>query len=206
VNDSTRVVRRPRRAWPPTAYPAAATIATAALALLAAACSGSPSSTGGASNAVGSTSSSSVVGFSRCMRSHGVPNFPDPGSSGQINIKTSGVDPNTSQYEAAQGACQHLLPTTGSLQQQTDQCMQSHVCPPALVQQILTVERTYARCMRSHGFPNWPDPTIGSRGTPVFDLSKAGIDRAITATSQFASKARECGGLPGGTVPVVPYE
>jgi hypothetical protein len=80
MNDSTRVMRRPRRAWPPTARTVAAIIATAALALLAAACSSGPSSTGsgGSPNAGGSASSPSAVSYSHCMRSHGVPNWPDP--------------------------------------------------------------------------------------------------------------------------------
>ena len=66
--------------------PVAAVIATASLALLVAACGGSASATGsgGASNAGGSPSSLSAVGYSHCMRSHGVPNFPDPDSSGQL--------------------------------------------------------------------------------------------------------------------------
>ena len=83
MNDSTRVMRRPRRAWPPAARAAAAIIATAALALLAAACGGSPSSTGpgGSSNAGGPASSQAAVAYARCMRSHGVPDFPDPDSS-----------------------------------------------------------------------------------------------------------------------------
>jgi len=78
MNDSTCVMRRPRRARPATARTAAVIVATAALALLAAACSGSPSSTGSSPNAGGPANSPSAVGYSRCVRSHGVPNFPDP--------------------------------------------------------------------------------------------------------------------------------
>ena len=29
----------------------------------------------------------------------------------------------------------------------------------------------FARCMRAHGVPNWPDPTIDSQGRPVFAIS-----------------------------------
>jgi hypothetical protein len=52
--------------------------------------------------------------FSQCMRSHGVPNFPDPKASGNgigLTIgKGSGVDPNSPKFKAAQQACQSLLP------------------------------------------------------------------------------------------------
>jgi len=68
--------------------------------------------------------------FSQCMRAHGVPNFPDPQSSGSgvgLRItKDSGIDPNSPQFKAAQKACEALLPgqkghktpeiTTGKMQ------------------------------------------------------------------------------------------
>jgi len=175
MNDSTRVRRRLRRAWPPTARTAAAIIATAALALLAA-CSGSPSSagSGGSPNAGRSASSPSAVGFSRCMRSQGVPDFPDPGSSGEIPKESAqhlGV--SSSQFTAAQRACQHLLPTTGGAltASSLQQCYLAGVCPQALVQQAVNAGLKFARCMRSHGVPNWPDPTIDSQGRPLFNIN-----------------------------------
>ncbi len=39
--------------------------------------------------------------------------------------------------------------------------------PQALVQQVLSAGREFAQCMRSHGVPNWPDPTLDSRGAPA---------------------------------------
>jgi hypothetical protein len=56
-----------------------------------------------------------MLDFSRCMRSHGVPGFPDPqtraGGGIQLAIgKDSGVDPNAPQFKAAQQACQKLMP------------------------------------------------------------------------------------------------
>lgn len=55
--------------------------------------------------------------FSACMRSHGVPNFPDPefhsGGGGvrvRIGGKGSGIDPNSPQFKAAQKTCQSDLP------------------------------------------------------------------------------------------------
>ena len=91
-------------------------IATAALALVTAACSGSPSSagSGGSPHAGGSGTSPSAVAYSTCMRSHGVPNFPDPDSNGQVpkaDPQLLGV--SNSQLQAAQRTCQHLYPTSG---------------------------------------------------------------------------------------------
>ena len=205
MNDSTRVMRRPRRASPRTARTAAAIIATAALALLAAACSGSPSSTGsgGSATAGESANTQRLVAYSHCIRSHGVPKFPDP--SGGQPPKTSAqlLGVSSSQLQTAQRDCQHLLPNTGgSLQQQAQQCVLAGDCPQTVVQQMLNSGRRFAVCMRAHGVPNWPDPTIDTgahRGVPFFNLSKEGID---DHSPRIDHKMQACGRLtPGLSVP-----
>ena len=202
ANHSARVLGPPRRIGPRPARTAAVLIA-AALVLLAPACSGSPSSTGsgGAPNAGGSATSPSAVAYSHCIRSHGVPRYPDPSSSGQVpktDAQLLGV--SSSQLQAAQTACQYLLPA-GSLQQQEHQCMQNSDCPPALVQQMLNADLKLARCMRSHGVPNFPDPTNGGASGPVFNITKAGISDAASHTGQFIAKLNECGRLVASNAP-----
>jgi hypothetical protein len=202
TNDSTHVTRRPRRARPPAARTAAAIIAIGALALLAAACSGSPSSAaaGGSPNAGDSSSSPSAVAYSDCMRAHSVPNYPDP-SNGQLpkgGAQAFGV--SSSVFSAAQSACHHLLPDAGSFQEQASQCTLAGDCPPAVVQQMLATDRKFAQCMRSHGVPNWPDPTIGLQGSPVFDLSKAGITHAQSHSPPMSNTISECQRLEGATL------
>jgi hypothetical protein len=200
--------RRRRRAGLRPARAAAAIISTAALALLAAACSGRLSSTGGSPNADGSAASTSVVAYSHCIRSHGVPGFPDPPSSGQVpkgDAQQFGV--SSSLLHAAESACQHLYPGNGgSFQQSIQQCELTGDCPQAVVQQALTEMRNYARCIRSHGVPNWPDPTTDSQGRPYFDVSRAGISHAYTHSPLFESKDRICerqvGGSAGVPVPM----
>ena len=208
MNHSTCAERRPWRARPRPARTLAAVIAAVMAALLAAACSGSPSSTGsgGAPNARGSVNSSSLVGYSHCMRSHGVPNYPDPGGGStlpdglpKVSPQQLGVSP--SQLQGAQQACRHLLPTGGSLQQQEAQCMQNNDCSPALEQQMLTADRKLARCMRSHGVPNFPDPTNGGSGGPVFNITKAGISDAASHTQHFMAELNECGRVAGANAP-----
>jgi hypothetical protein len=56
-----------------------------------------------------------ALAFSACMRSHGVPSFPDPqfGSGGRVSIRinqASGIDPGSPQFQAAQKACQEDVP------------------------------------------------------------------------------------------------
>jgi hypothetical protein len=172
---------------------AAAIVATAILVLVAAACSSSPSSTGsGSPNARGSASSPSAVAYSACIRSHGVPNFPDPDSSGNLpKADPQQLGVSTSQLQAAQQPCQHQLPSTGSTeeQQQETQCAMAGDCSQSLVQHWLSGLRTLAQCLRSHGVPNWPDPTINSRGLPQFAYSEAGID---DHSPQILAKVQVC--------------
>ncbi len=168
------------------------------LGLLAAACGGRPSSTGSASssNAGGSTNSPSAVGYSRCMRPHGVPNFPDPDSSGQLpKADAQALGVSSSRLQAAQRACQHMYPNNGgALSASLQQCEETGDCPQAMVRQVLNGMQAFARCMRSRGVPDWPTPppipggalfstwTIdcGGRSVPISPRSEP---RSTTATT-----------------------
>ena len=176
MNNSTRVLRRPRRAWPPAARTAAAIIATAALALLSAACSGSPSSTssGGSSNTSGSANSKALA-YARCVRSHGVPDFPDPNSAGEFNKTTMAqLSASNSQYQTATQACAHLLPNSGGVSQ-------------AVIQQAMDGMRRFAQCMRSDGVSNW-----GRAGSTAHVATRAATvpERRATSTVPRFSRTR----------------
>jgi hypothetical protein len=200
----------PKRRGPSTARTAAAIICTAILAALAAACNNSPSAPTGSPNVAGSTSSPSTVAYSACMRSHGVSTFPDPDSSGNLpkpDAHHLGV--SSSNLQATQKRCQHLLPNNGGAinADSIQQCMLARDCPATLVQQVLNEERSFARCMRSHGVPNWPDPITDTQGRPVFaiSISKDGFD---PYSPQVWAKGNECShlmpGLPGLPAAVSP--
>lgn len=176
MDGRTQGMLRGRLAWRHAARTAAVLSVVGTLALTAAACSsGSPSSAGagGSPSATGPASSRSAVGYASCIRSHGIPNYPDPSSNGTLP-KTSAqhLGVSSSQYQAARSACQHLLPTTEVLSASSlQQCYLADVCPQALVQHAMSAGRTFARCMRSHGAPNWPDPSIDSEGRPLFNIN-----------------------------------
>jgi hypothetical protein len=131
------------------------------------------------------------------MRSHGVPDFPDP-QPGATNAKYPGAQQlgvSGPLYQAADNACQHLLPAGVDDQ-----------FPAAEVQQLLIGMRQFSQCMRSHGVPNWPDPSVDAEGRPVFDLSDHGFSRSEAHSAQLGAKEAECqnllpgalGGLPEG--------
>jgi hypothetical protein len=132
------------------------------------------------------------------MRSHGVPNYPDP-RNGQLPKGTAqsfGVSP--SQYQAAQDSCQGLLPSSDTnFTASLAQCLEGDGCSQAVVQQALTEGRTFAQCMRASGVPNWPDPTIDSTGRPSFQVTAAGISIDATRSTQMLSKIGYCQDQPG---------
>jgi hypothetical protein len=147
--------------------------AAAALALLVAACSSSPSSVSS-----GGSSSPSLLSFAQCMRSNGLPNFPDPSSNKFPSAQQLGV--SDSQYQMAETACQRLLPAGGGR------------FPAAEVQQLLAGMRAFSQCMRSHGVTNWPDPTTNSQGQPLFDISSAGLTRSERHSPQIETAMDTC--------------
>jgi hypothetical protein len=124
---------------------------TTSLALAACGSSSSPGSDGPKNAAKGY---SQALAFSKCMREHGVSNFPDPSSSGgsgvQLSITpSSGVNPRSPAFQAAQSSCQHLMPGIGKVS--------AHASAQAKAQLLKTAE-----CMRAHGISGFPDPQTGS--------------------------------------------
>jgi hypothetical protein len=139
------------------------------LALAAAACSSGPSTPGVAGSGsdtpttAGSTANqgppaltpaqkAEALAYSRCMRSHGVPDFPDPNSSGQLVIQGgpgsgSGLDPNSSAFKNAENDCKSKQPQP----------------TPAQQAQAKQFALRVARCMRAHGIKDYPDPSGSGR-------------------------------------------
>jgi hypothetical protein len=125
----------------------------AAVSLLAAGCGGggSPAVANVATSATAATTTTTqngLLAFSQCMRSNGVPNFPDPQrfAGGNVKLTIHQLAPS----QAALNACSHLLPTNGgSGSQQTAQQQRTQLADGL----------SFARCMRSHGVSRFPDPT-----------------------------------------------
>jgi len=147
-----------------------------------------PSSSSPAAGTGGRTAAKyeAALSYVDCMRSHGVPNFPDPSASGQINVDfayggkdgspaSAGIDRTSPQYISADQTCRHLLP--------------GGVPTPAQNQQALAKELKFAQCMRSHGVPNFPDPTNAG----VVHL--IGVDQS---SPQFQSAGKTCEALVPG--------
>jgi hypothetical protein len=161
-----------------------------AIGLLVAACGGGSNgpgvanvgtSTTAAKSTSGGSSGKGLLAFSRCMRSHGVSNFPDPGSSGQISISSAnGINPDFPQVKSAQAACQSLLPggrpTAAQNAQRTAQALK------------------FSQCMRAHGVAKFPDPSTGNGRISIKVGRSSGID---PSSPQFQAAQKACQSFSG---------
>jgi hypothetical protein len=158
----------------------ASALAAAAYSLLLAGCGGhSPGVANIASSTTAATTTprSGPVAFAHCMRSHGVPAFPDPNANGEFDgsqLKRPGV--SASQVRAAQSACNYLLPNG------------IPVAPPYTITRADQIDYLKgAACMRRHGFPDFPDPTFQNNDVQL--NVPASIDQN---SPQFKSAATTC--------------
>lgn len=146
--------------------------ALATVSLLAVGCGNASSTT------VARTTTASPTGaleYARCMRSHGVPNFPDP-AAGRGADKAAAIRAlqtvSGSRAQAAQTDCVHVnggSPGSG----------QGSVPSRARTAAVLA----FARCLRTHGFPRFPDPTTDGQITHEM-VANAGIDLHQPAVAQ----------------------
>jgi hypothetical protein len=107
-----------------------------------------------------------------------VPNFPDSNSSGVWPKSQVELAAGNPRFQTATQTCGHLLPDGGP-----------GVAPsPAVVQLIRSDMLEFARCMRSHGVPNWPDPTL-DRGRAIFNPEAVEIN---PNSPRISTKMHEC--------------
>jgi hypothetical protein len=189
-----------------------AVLATAVL--LIGGCGGSSSSSGvahlgsstsssadpgsGGSSSLESESSASaqqkIIEFSHCMRTHGVPEFPEP-SEGRLLVHSSdrnghvtGVNPQSVQFQAANKACAKLSPKGGK--------------PPSPAEQAKMQEQAlkFSQCMRTHGVPNFPDPEFPRGGGVGIRIGgkQGGPSRIDPSSPQFQTAQKACQSIMPG--------
>jgi hypothetical protein len=182
-------------------------LATAAVAVatLLVACGGGSDGSGvanlpsGTSGAAGSAPSGASGGdplaYSKCMRAHGVENFPDPNSKGEIQLDATpgnGLGPDDPQMQAATKACQSLMPGPSDAERQ----------------QFYESGLKFSQCMRSHGV-QMPDPQPPSAGGVPDTQSNSGQSPSGPSTAgsgpdpdspHFQSALEACQSfIPAGT-------
>jgi hypothetical protein len=78
------------------------------------------------------------------MRAHGVTNFPDQAGGG-INLAGTGINPQSPAFRSARVACAKFTP--GSIQ------------PPQATAAQFRAAINFAKCIRTHGYASFPDPS-----------------------------------------------
>jgi hypothetical protein len=165
---------RPRSPWRWAA-------ALAATAMLAAACGGG-SHPAGTGTGPGGTAQE-MDSFAHCIRSHGVSNFYFSRVGSQSTppppVEQFGPwiapYPSSPQFPAAQKTCWHLLGLGPPRQS------------PLTAAQLRSMDKA-AACMRSHGFPSYPDPIV-QNGSLVKVAPPSSID---INSPQFQAAQKTC--------------
>ncbi|MGH3428345.1 MAG: hypothetical protein ACRDQZ_12390 [Mycobacteriales bacterium] len=121
------------------------------------------------------------------MRSHGVPNFPDPilfkGHLVFGFTAKSGVDPHTARFKAAYSYCGDRFLGLG------------YWTSPAETAKLDAQALKYSHCIRSHGLDSFPDPD--GKG----EIHLANPELLDTSVGQRAQKA--CKPLLQGRIAIV---
>jgi hypothetical protein len=167
-------------------------MAGAGLSLSACGGTSSPGAGGSTSPQDAAANNSKALQFAQCMRTHGVPNFPDL-TGGQIDLRVqqtpngtsvNGVQVNGPAFQTAIKNCQSYVPNGGH---------------PTAAQTAKAKSQAIAmaKCMRTHGVPNFPDPQFqsGPSGAIGVRISGAGINPSSPA---FQAAQKDCGRIFGG--------
>ena len=172
--------------------PAIAVItAIASAALLAAGCGSSSASGPGPSPA---TFTAAAFKYASCMRGQGLPSFPDPSMTDHNGQQVAYLATPSSlvaspAFKAADKVCQKILaPVLDTTQNRAAQAArEQHMA-------------AFAKCMRSHGVPGFPDPTNQGQLTQQM-ITNAGVD--LHAPAVFAA-AKTC--LPAADGAISPQQ
>lgn len=134
-----------------------------------------------------------AVEFAKCMRAHGVKNFPERGANGTIQA-SGDLDPNSPTFKAAQSACQSYLPKPSTAQ----------------IHKLEAGALKFSECMRKHGVTNFPDPQFSTGGggiavkiggtkgsldpsSPTFQAAQKACQKYIGGKGAIKSKAAPAG-------------
>jgi len=135
---------------------------------------------------------SAALHYADCMRSHGVPDFPDPNGQGEFRIQPVQV------HNGVRTVSQDLVSSSPAFQTAQRVCgsfgSAGRQVTPAQEKQEFRLTLEAAECMRANGVPNYPDPkwldgSIDANYNPSLDINPS--------SPAFVKAAKKCGhGLP----------
>ena len=121
---------------------------------------GSSESGGSSPESKGQVIGQALIAYAKCMRSHGVPSFPDPNHGAPMHVG-AGTE-SSPAFKAAQAKCQKLMPGGGP---------PGSGSPPSA--QTMADWLKVSQCMREHGVSAFPDPATS--GPPKSGGSANGV-------------------------------
>jgi hypothetical protein len=146
-------------------------------------------STSGSSAQAGQNSDvTAAYAYARCMRSHGVSNFPDPhvsisGNHGSVGFAVNPSETGAPKFASAQKTCSKILPAPSGDNKAEQR---------AHARNLLA----FARCLRSKGVHDFPDPNAQGQ-LPLPSVIAAGVD---IHSRQFLDAATSCVGVTHGEI------
>lgn len=173
-----------RGRWSPAA------VGLISLAVLSSGCgSSAPADTGGAGSGSTTSRAQQAVKFAECMRSHGVSQFPDPGTSGKLTIdavaNSSRLDTSSTAFTQAIGACKTLEPAGFTGGKRSSQQQQAAL--------------KFARCVRISGVPDFPDPLPNGPLVDTNRISSAAQPGGMSNLRAAMQKCRDAAAAAGVT-------
>lgn len=109
-----------------------------------------------------------------CFRAHGLPSYPDPvydPNDGRWHL----ANERPSLTAAVRQACAAVMP----------QSTPASPIPTAQLQDLIQ----YARCLRTHGVPDWPDPDVGGSFHTNINLKSDANRAALGACDKYLASS-----------------
>ena len=119
------------------------------------------------------TARDKAVKFAKCIRAHGVSDFPDPNAKNDFEY---GVSVTPAVWKQATTACKDLQPP-GTLSSKRTPKQQS-------------ASLRFAQCIRDHGVKDFPDPV---NGEPVVDTYKIPSSNRPGGMTVLNAAMKRCG-------------
>lgn len=187
------------RPTPTTTHRAVALFGAAGVALLLTACGANTENqpSNGAKGVSATTFAADAFKHAECMRKHGVPGFPNPQvintpTEHQIRQELPQGVAEAPDFKVAEAACKGLIPAPQNGGPGNAREQRNHV-------QVLLA---FARCLRSHGVQDFPDPNAQGQLTLTM-VHAAGVD--LQAPSVLTA-AKACVGTTHGAITLAQVE
>jgi hypothetical protein len=131
-----------------------------------------------------SSGNDNQLAYARCMRAHGVPDFPDPNSQRGFTLQggqEGDLGPDSPAFQQANEDCQQLTPVSGV----------GHGPTPAQIAQAQAQALKFSQCMRSHGLADFPDPEFHAGGEGISISIKGGPGSDLDPSSRTFQAAQQ---------------